>query len=43
MTAQSPAPWRKSQRSNASGGCVEVTWLDAALPLKPEAVSPAQR
>jgi hypothetical protein len=27
---QSPAPWRKSIRSNASGGCVEVTWLDGA-------------
>ena len=29
---QSPATWRKSIRSNASGGCVEVTWLDGASP-----------
>lgn len=29
---QSPVSWRKSIRSNASGGCVEVTWLDGASP-----------
>lgn len=29
------APWRKSIRSNASGGCVEVTWIDGARPGQP--------
>lgn len=32
MTAQSTPAWRKSIRSNASGGCVEVTWIDGAVP-----------
>ncbi|WP_406567750.1 DUF397 domain-containing protein [Actinoallomurus soli] len=33
---QSTTPvWRKSIRSNASGGCVEVTWFEGMLPGDP--------
>ena len=38
MTGKSIPPWRKSIRSNASSGCVEVTWIDGAFPDDLEAV-----
>lgn len=31
MTDKPTPSWRKSLRSNASSGCVEVTWIDGAV------------